>query len=64
LCPVNLPGTAYHHLLRLAERIEDQILAIIAKRRASGERQSNLLSLLIDARDDKNRGRTDTELVG
>src|SRR6202022_4028151 len=39
--PVNLPGTAYHRLLHRAERIEEAILAMIAKRRNSPERHDD-----------------------
>lgn len=62
--PLNVPGTAYHRLLKLADRIEESILAMIAKRRNSSERHDDVLSLLIEARDDENQGMTDTELVG
>lgn len=62
--PVNLPGTAYHRLLRRAEQIEESILAMIAKRRSDPGQHHDVLSLLIDARDDENHGMTDTELVG
>jgi cytochrome P450 len=64
LFPVNIPGTPYHRLLRLAQRIEEQILAMIAKRRGSSEKHADVLSILMEARDEENRGMTDTELVG
>ena len=62
--PINIPGTPYRGLLRLAERIEKRILEMIAKRRRSPELHSDVLSLLMQARDDENQGMTDTELVG
>jgi cytochrome P450 len=62
--PVNLPGTPYRGLLRSAERIEESILAMIAKRRSSADQHSDVLSLLMEARDDENYCMTDTELVG
>ena len=62
--PVNLPGTPYHRLLGVAERIEESILEMIAKRRTQPGRHSDVLSLLIEARDDENHGMSDTELVG
>jgi cytochrome P450 len=62
--PVNLPGTPYRGLLRLAERIEERILAMIASRRSNPGRHSDILSLLMEARDDENYRMTDTELVG
>lgn len=62
--PVNLPGTAYHGLLRMAERIEESILAMIAKRRTSPGSHNDVLSILMEARDDENHGISDAELVG
>ena len=62
--PVNLPLTPYRGLLREAEQIEELILSMIAKRRSEAEKHSDVLSLLIQARDDEQRGMTDTELVG
>jgi cytochrome P450 len=62
--PVNLPGSPYHTLLRLAEQIENEILAMIAKRRSRPEEHNDVLSLLMAARDEENHGMTDTELVG
>jgi cytochrome P450 len=62
--PVDLPGTPYHGLLRLAERIEERILAMIARRRSDPGRHSDVLSLLMEARDDENYRMSDIELVG
>lgn len=62
--PVDFPGTPYHGLLRLAERIEQRILAMIAKRRNDPGRHSDVLSLLMEGRDDENYRMTDIELVG
>jgi cytochrome P450 len=64
LFPVNFPGTPYRGLIRHAEKMEERILAMIAKRRRSPEAHNDVLSLLIRARDDENHGMTDTELVG
>jgi cytochrome P450 len=62
--PLNFPGTPYHGLLRHAERIEKEIISMVAKSRANPGKQRTVLSLLIEARDDENRGMTDEELVG
>ncbi len=62
--PVNIPGTPYHRLLKHAERVEREILALVEKRRRDSTNRTDVLSLLIQARDDENRGMTDTELVG
>jgi cytochrome P450 len=62
--PVNAPGTPYRGLLRHAERIEKAVLAMIERRRAKPDDRRNVLSLLLEARDEENRGLTDEELVG
>jgi cytochrome P450 len=64
LFPVDLPGTAYRHLLKQADRAEAAILASIEKRRRDPAGRTDILSLLIQARDDQNRGMTDKELIG
>lgn len=64
LFPVNIPGTPYHRLLKHAERVERDILALIEKRRRDPSIRGDVLSILIQARDDENRGMTDMELVG
>jgi cytochrome P450 len=62
--PFNLPGTPYRHMLHHAERIEEMILAMIAKRRANPSERTDVLSILMEARDEQGRGMTDVELVG
>jgi cytochrome P450 len=64
LFPVNVPGTAYHQLLQHAEKLEAAILSLIDKRRRDPRERTDVLSILIAARDDENRGMTDAELVG
>lgn len=64
LFPVDLPGTAFHRFLEHAERLEQEILAMIQRRRASLDKNTDVLSLLIQARDDESHGMTDAELVG
>jgi cytochrome P450 len=63
-CPLPLPGTPYHGMLRQAERIEKALLAMIARRRAQPGARSDVLSLLMEARDNEGRAMTSTELVG
>jgi cytochrome P450 len=63
-CPLNVPGTPYRRMLRQAERIEQAILEMIARRRANPGRRTDVLSLLMEARDNQGYGMTDTELVG
>ena len=62
--PINIPGTPYHRLLKHAERVEREILALVEKRRRDSCGRTDVLSILIQERDDENRGMTDTELVG
>jgi len=62
--PVNLPGTPYRRMLKLAEQIEAGILRQIDQRRAEPTRWRDVLSILVAARDDEQRGMTDMELVG
>ena len=62
--PVNIPGTPYHRLLKHAELVEQEILRLVEKRRRDSSNRTDVLSILIQARDDENRGMTDMELVG
>jgi cytochrome P450 len=62
--PVNFPGTPYRRLLNHAESVEHEILALIEKRRRDPCDRTDVLSILIQARDDENRGMTNMELVG
>jgi cytochrome P450 len=64
LLPVDLPGTAFHRLLQHAVGLEKEILAMIQRRRANLDGNTDVLSLLIQARDDESQGMTDAELVG
>ena len=64
LFPVDLPGTAFRQFLKHAERLEQEILAMIQRRRANLGSNTDVLSLLIQARDDESHGMTDAELVG
>jgi cytochrome P450 len=64
LLPLNIPGTAYHRLLKHAKRVEREILSLVEKRRQGSRENTDVLSLLIQARDEEDRGMTDAELVG
>lgn len=61
---MNLPGTAYNGMLRNTAQIESMILAMIAKRRSQPGAHSDVLSLLMKARDGEGRAMTDAEVVG
>lgn len=62
--PLPVPGAPYHGMLRQAERIENALLAMIARRRAEPGARTDVLSLLVEARDQEGRVMTDAELVG
>ncbi len=62
--PLPVPGTPYQGMLRQTERIKKALLAMIARRRADPGTRSDVLSLLMEARDNEGRGMTNAELVG
>jgi cytochrome P450 len=62
--PLNVPGTPYNRMLHQAERIEEAIGTMIARRRANSGQRMDVLSLLMEARDYQGCGMTDTELIG
>ena len=62
--PFNIHGTPYHRLLKHAEVVEQEILRLVEKRRRDSSDRTDVLSILVQARDDENRGMTDMELVG
>jgi cytochrome P450 len=59
------PGitSGYGRLLELAEALEEKILAMINLRRSNSQ-GTDVLSLLIQARDENGAGMTDAELIG
>ena len=61
--PLDLPGTPFRRLLKHAEELEKEILSMVQRRRANPG-GTDVLSLLIQERDDESRGMTDAELVG
>jgi cytochrome P450 len=56
------PGTPFRRMQRARRRLDEVIFGEIARRRRSGERGTDLLSLLIDARDEDGSGFSDQEL--
>jgi len=61
---LDIPGTAYHRLVRLAERIEAKVRALVAQRRAAGDGSRDVLATLIAARDEGGQALSDDELIG
>lgn len=65
LLPFDIPGLPYHRLLNLMAQLDEQMLAIIRRKRATGGRERDLLSMLIQARDqDSGMGLSEDELLG
>jgi cytochrome P450 len=64
LLPVRLPGLPYARFLDVAERFERRILQLIAERRAHPSAGRDVLSLLVQARDEDGSTLTDKELEG
>lgn len=64
LIPFDAPGLPYRRLMRLSERGEAAIRELIARKRAQGAHGDDVLSMLIQARDEEGGSLTDSELVG
>jgi cytochrome P450 len=64
LLPLDLPPLPYHRLLRLSDRLEGEIGALIARKRAGGEDQGDMLSKLIETHDEDGVRMTYEELIG
>lgn len=62
--PLNCPGTSYRNLLGFAGRLSEVIQEIIRRRRAERGAQSDLLSVLIRARDEGRACVTEADLLG
>lgn len=62
--PLDKPGTPYRRMLAVAERIEHAMQAMLAQKRAAGAADNDVLSLLINARDEQGQPLSDTELIG
>ena len=62
--PVDLPGLPFHRMLRLAERLEGEIRAMLARKRVRGVDGGDALSMLLAARDEDGTRLTDDELIG
>jgi cytochrome P450 len=62
--PLDLPGSGRARLLRLSERIEGHVRALIAQRRALGDGSQDVLATLLAARDEDGQALSDDELIG
>jgi len=64
LVPLNLPGTPYHHLLKLSERVTSELKDLIKLKRAQDTDSGDVLSRLIEAQDEDGSRLSDEELIG
>ncbi len=64
LFPVDLPGTPFQRMLETNARLEDEILALITRKRAMPGAQHDVLAALIHVRDEDGAALTDRELIG
>jgi cytochrome P450 len=64
LFPFDLPGTPYRTLQRVAERFEALVREIIAHKRRGNEAHHDILSTMLETRDEDGTRLTDAELVG
>ncbi|MDI3287053.1 cytochrome P450 [Polyangium sp. 15x6] len=64
LLPFNVPGLPYHHFLRTCELLEKEIQGFIRERRENPTNASNdLLSLLLQSRDEEGNALSEPEVV-
>ncbi|HLL02194.1 MAG TPA: cytochrome P450 [Myxococcaceae bacterium] len=64
LLPYDIPGSPYRTLLHRAEGVEQDLLALISKKRHQPGEQRDALSALVHARGEDGAPFTDEELVG
>jgi len=65
LLPFDLPGLPYHRLLNLIAQLDDEIRAMILRKRAADNEARDVLSMLISARDAESGAKlSEDELLG
>jgi cytochrome P450 len=64
LLPFDLPGLPYHRFLNQIAQLDDEIRNMIAKKRSSTQPTHDVLSLLIQARDEELGRLSEDELLG
>jgi cytochrome P450 len=64
VAPYNLPGMPYRRLFTFSERIEAELLALIAEKRARPQERRDVLATLIHTHDEDGARMTDEELLG
>ncbi|MBK8255464.1 MAG: cytochrome P450 [Polyangiaceae bacterium] len=64
LIPLNLPFTPRRRLIQLSEAMEADLRAVIARKRTEGLHQNDVLTTLLQTRDEDGGALTDEELIG
>lgn len=64
LFPFDLPGTTFRRLLSACEALEARFRALVADKRRASEPGSDVLSMLVRARDESGSSFSDDELMG
>jgi cytochrome P450 len=64
VAPFDLPFVPYARWLDLAASVDERMRAIIEAKRKSAERGDDMLSSLLEVRDEAGRGLTEDELIG
>ena len=65
LLPFDLPGLPYHRLLNLMAQLDEEMRAIITRKRAADTDEGDVLSMLLQARDaESGVGLNEDELLG
>lgn len=62
--PRDLPGTPYRNMLRHAAKLEAELRALIASKRAQGGEARDVMAMLIQARDEDGSAMSEEELIG
>jgi cytochrome P450 len=60
----DLPGLPYHRFLDLAAEIDQGMRALVARKRAAGRDQGDVLAMLVQARDEQGLELSEEELIG
>ncbi|MBC7870740.1 MAG: cytochrome P450 [Chitinophagaceae bacterium] len=61
---IDAPGLPFRRLRELSDLVDDKMRAMIAQKRAHGMDDGDVLSMLIQARDENGSGLTDDEIIG
>jgi cytochrome P450 len=64
LLPFDIPGLPYYRLLRRGEMVVDRLQAMIDRRQAAPNSEADVLSLLLQVRDEDGSQLSNSELIG